>query len=88
MNKTILGTVSILIKDRHNQSAGLNELLTKEGGLIRARMGVNIEPKCSSDCLAVISLVVEGTESEINELTKKLNVLEGIKALNNLLVTE
>jgi hypothetical protein len=80
MNKTMLGTVSILINDRHNKSTGVNELLNKEGGLIRARLGVNIEPKCSADCLAVISLVVEGAETAMQNLTAKLNGLPGVAA--------
>jgi putative iron-only hydrogenase system regulator len=84
MDKKILGTISILIKDRHNKSLGVNELLNKEGRLIRARLGVNIEPKCTADCLAVISLVAEGTEEEINSLTEKLNTLAGVKAQNYL----
>jgi putative iron-only hydrogenase system regulator len=84
MNKTIIGTISILIKDRHNQSGLVNELLNKESKLIRARMGVNIEPKCSADCLAVISLAVEGFEDEINSLTEKLNKLPLVKAHNYL----
>jgi len=88
MNKTILGTISILIKDRHNKSAGVNELLTKESRLIRARLGVNVEPKCAAGCLAVISLVVEGEEKEINDLTKKLNDLSGVKAGNYLMLSE
>ena len=86
--KKYLGTISVLIKDRHNISAGVNELLTKEGGLIRARLGVNVEPKCSSDCLAVISLVVEGEAAEINGLAEKLNALNGVKAQANLLLNE
>jgi len=83
-----LGTISILIKDRHNQSAGLNELLTKEGSLIRARLGVNVEPECSAGCPAVISLVVEGEEAEINGLAEKLNALSGVRAQANLLLSE
>lgn len=86
--KINLGTISILIKDRHNRSSALNELLTQESHLIRARLGVNVEPKCSADCLAVISLIVEGTEEEINGLTEKLNALPGIKAQNNFLASE
>jgi putative iron-only hydrogenase system regulator len=88
MSKTILGTISILIQDRHSKSAGVNELLTKQGHLIRARLGVNIEPKCSAGCLAVISLVVEGTKEEINGLTGKLNTLAGVKAQDNLMLIE
>lgn len=88
MAKTILGTISILIQDRHNKSARLNELLTQESNLIRARLGVNIEPKCSADCLAVICLIVEGSEAEISGLTKKIDDLPGIKAANNLMITE
>lgn len=84
----ILGTISILIKDRHNKSVGVNEILTKEGSLIRARLGVNVEPKCSSDCLAVISLVVEGAKTEINGLLKKLNSLPGVKARYCLMLSE
>jgi putative iron-only hydrogenase system regulator len=88
MAKIILGTISILIKDRHNRSAAVNALLTERSHLIRARLGVNVEPKCAADCLAVISLVVEGEEKEINELTKKLDNLPGVKAGSYLMLGE
>jgi len=84
--KTILATISILIKDRHNKSDGVNRLLTEQGHLIKARLGVNLEPKCSSDCLAVISLVAEGAKDEIDSLVKKLNSLPGVEAQSCIII--
>jgi len=86
MNKTILATISALIKDRHSKSDNVNKLLTKQSHLIKARLGLNLEPKCTSDCLAVISLVVEGTAADINGLVKKLNSLAGVKASKTSLI--
>ncbi len=86
MNKTILATISILIKDRHSKSENVNKLLTKQSHLIKARLGLNLEPKCTSDCLAVISLVAEGTATDINGLVKKLNSLAGVKASKTSLI--
>jgi len=86
MNKTILATISILVKDRHNKSDSVNRLLTEQGHLIKARLGVNLEPKCSSDCLAVISLVAEGTKDEIDSLVEKLNGLLGIEAQSQIMI--
>jgi putative iron-only hydrogenase system regulator len=86
MNKTILATISILIKDRHHKSDGVNRLLTEQGHLIKARLGINLEPKCSSDCLAVISLVTEGAKDEIDSLVEKLNGLSGIEAQSCIII--
>jgi DNA/RNA endonuclease YhcR with UshA esterase domain len=86
MNKTILATISVLIKDRHNQSATVNDLLTKNGNLIRTRLGVNIEPRCTAGCMAIMSLIVEGTEVEINGLVEKLNNLPEVKAFKTFLI--
>ncbi|MFA5360087.1 MAG: hypothetical protein WC349_03990 [Patescibacteria group bacterium] len=86
MDKTILATISVLIKDRHNQSATVNDLLTKNGNLIRTRLGVNIEPRCTAGCMAIMSLIVEGTEVEIDGLVEKLNDLPEVKAFKTFLI--
>ena len=86
MSEKILGTISILVKDRHNQSAAVNDFLTKNGNLIRTRLGVNIEPKCTTSCMAIMSLIVEGTEKEIDGLVEKLNGLPEVKAFKTILI--
>ena len=73
-------TITILIKDRQTNVAALNKLLTEKGYLIRARLGVNIEPRCQAGCMGLITLVVEGTNKEISALTKEADSLYGIVA--------
>jgi hypothetical protein len=84
MLKSYLGTINIFISDRHNLSVHVNQVLTENGHLIMARLGVNIAPKCDSDCLAIISLVVCGLKTELDALKVKLDRLAGIKAILNL----
>lgn len=78
--KKHLGTISILIKDRRTHVPEVQKVLTDNGHLIMARLGVNVERKCSANCTGLITIVVEGTSQEINGLKKKLDKLYGIVA--------
>lgn len=66
MENLFLGTISILLGKREDNSHLLNDLLTENSHLIRMRSGINVEPKCSADCLGLIILAVEGTEIDLN----------------------
>jgi len=46
MDKKSLATISILIKDRQNHSSEVNRILTENGHLILARLGVNLQHHC------------------------------------------
>jgi len=78
--KKHLGTISILMKDRHSYAVEVQEILTAHGHLIMARLGVNPARTCVKNCTGIMSIVVEGTAKEINDLTKKLDKLYGVVA--------
>lgn len=75
-----LGTISILMKDRHSYAVEVQKILTDEGRLIMARMGVNPARTCVQNCTGIVVLIVEGTAKEISALNKKLNKLYGVVA--------
>ena len=78
--KKHLGTITILLKDRHNHAQDVQEILTDNSRIIMARMGVNPSRSCIKNCTGLITLIVEGTSKEIADLNKKLNKLYGIVA--------
>lgn len=83
--KKYLATISILIKDRQTNAGKMQDLLTNNGHIIMARMGVNVQRACVSNCTGLLCLAVEGTNKQIKELTKKLNGLYGITAAANIM---
>lgn len=85
--KKNLGTITILVKNRHVNSPEVNRVLSEQGNLVMARLGVNITPLCLSGCTGLITLVVQGTAKEISGLAKKLNSLYGIVA-KSLIITK
>ena len=78
--KIHLGTISILVKDRQMNAKDLNQMLTENGHLIMARLGVNLQKSCVDHCTGLIVVVVEASAQEINSLTKKIDSLYGIVA--------
>lgn len=85
--KKNLGTITILVKDRHANSPDVNRVLSDQGNLVMARLGVNVQPLCVSGCYGLIVVAVQGTIKKINELAKKLNALYGIVA-KSLIITK
>lgn len=85
MDKKHLATISILVKDREKNSTKLNQILTDNGHLILARLGVNVQRHCIEHCTALITIIVEATVDEIDQMTEKLNNLYGIVAKKNIL---
>ena len=78
--KKHLGTITILVKDRHANSPDVNRVLSEQGNLVMARLGVNVQPLCVSGCTGLITVAVQGTAAEVSRLAKKLNSLYGIVA--------
>ncbi|MBT4209765.1 MAG: hypothetical protein HOE19_02530 [Candidatus Komeilibacteria bacterium] len=78
--KKHLGTISILMKDRHSYVTEVQEILTANGHLIMARMGINPARTCAKKCTGIITLTVEGSAREITALTKQLDKLYGVVA--------
>lgn len=85
MDKKHLATISILVKDRQSHSPDLNQLLTDYGHLILARLGVNVQRHCIEHCTGLVTIVLEATADEINQLTEKLDGLYGVVAKKNVL---
>jgi hypothetical protein len=75
-----LATITILIKDRQKHSVDVNRILTQNGHLIMARLGVNVQRHCVSDCTAMIVVALEAAAKDISRMTKELNSLYGIVA--------
>ena len=84
-NKKRLATITILVKDRQTNSENVNKLLTENGHLIMARLGVNAQRSCVENCTGLIIVAVEDTAKEINDLTKKLDGLYGIVAKTSIM---
>ncbi len=72
MENNVLASISILVKDRKNNSASINKILTENGSLIMARLGVNLQRKCVENCQAMIVVAVEGKKEEVKELGEEL----------------
>ena len=84
-NKKHLATITILVKDRQTHAKNVNKILTENGYLIMARLGVNVQHSCVKNCTGMITVVAEGTAKQINDLTKKLDKLYGIVAKANIM---
>ena len=78
--KKHLATITILVGDRQTNSENVNKMLTENSHLIMSRLGVNVQKSCVENCTGLISIAIEGTTKEINDLTKKLDGLYGIVA--------
>ncbi len=83
--KKHLATISILIKDRHAQAPDINQILTKQGNIILARLGLNLGDKCPEHCTALITVIVSATSHEILALTKEIDEIYGIVAKSSIL---
>ena len=69
-----LGFVGIIIENRAQNAAEVNDLLSQFGHIIIARTGVPYEKR---DCSA-ITLIIDATTDELGTLTGKLGRLAGI----------
>ncbi len=83
--KKHLATISILLKDREDQAPLVNKVLTDNGHLIIARLGVNVQRYCVEHCKAIITIVVEGTAKEISIFNTELDEIYGVVAKTNTL---
>lgn len=77
MSKSVL---IILIGKRHDAAVNVQKVLTGWGCTIKTRLGIHdgVLDNCSDDGLVFLELV--GTPEQNEELTRKLNLLESVKA--------
>jgi hypothetical protein len=78
--KKHLASITILVENRQTHAGDMQKLLTENGHLILARLGVNPQRACIENCTGIIAVIVEGAKKDIDALTKKLNDLYGIVA--------
>ena len=83
--KKHLATITILVKDRQMHAKDVQQMLTDNGHMIMARLGVNPQRSCITNCTGLIVVAVEGTAKQISDLTKKLDKLYGIVAKSNVM---
>ena len=69
-----LGFVGIIIDNRKESAAKVNEVLSMFGDLIAVRVGI---PYLKKKC-CVITLVVDATTDELGALTGKLGLIKGV----------
>ncbi|MDA3814784.1 MAG: hypothetical protein PF549_00245 [Patescibacteria group bacterium] len=84
-DKKHLATITILVKDRKSHATEINQILTENGHLILARLGVNVQRHCIEHCTAMITIAIEATTQEINNITEKIDEFYGIVAKSNIL---
>ena len=72
---TRIGTVTIVIADRINQSAKVNEILSNHADLIIGRMGLPYSLKK----ISIICLIVNGSTDQLGSLTGQLGSIEGVQ---------
>ncbi|MEI6079356.1 MAG: hypothetical protein WCQ53_01795 [bacterium] len=77
MEKTVL---LILIGDRKQEAGVVQKILTDWGCMIKTRLGIHdgVLDSCSNSGLLVLDIVGEKTKNE--EMTRKLNLIKGVKA--------
>ena len=69
-----IGFVGVIIARRENSGHAVNDILSRFGDLILARVGL----PCRHRPESVITLVVEATTDELGALTGALGQLEGV----------
>lgn len=72
---TRIGTVTIIITDRINQSVRVNEILSKHADIIIGRMGLPYSYKK----ISIICLIVNGSTDQLGSLTGQLGSIEGVQ---------
>ncbi len=69
-----------MVTDRQSNAGAMQDILTANGGLILARLGVNPQRSCLEHCSGVIVIIVEGEKKDIEDLAGVLDNLYGITA--------
>ncbi len=69
-----LGFVGIIIQNRSEIAADVNDVLTEFGHLVAGRIGLPYEKR---GC-CVITLIVDASTDELGRLTGRLGMLDGV----------
>jgi len=71
-----IAVIGIVVNNRRENAAKVNEILTLFGHLVVGRLGIPYEEKNMS----IISIIVDATNDEIGAISGKLGNLDGVKA--------
>lgn len=66
---------AIILVDSKEHVESMNEIISKHSSIIIGRQGIPLRDRG----ISIITLVLDGTNDEINSLTGKLGRLEGIQ---------
>jgi hypothetical protein len=77
MEKTVL---LVLLNDRKKTAITFQKILTDWGCMVKTRLGIHdgVLNKCSNSGLVILDIV--GQKKKLNEMTRKMNLVKGIKA--------
>ncbi len=72
--KSRMGVVAIIVKDREGSYTRLNEILHEFSNVIVGRLGIPYRERNMS----VIALIVDGSTDEIGAMTGKIGQIKGV----------
>lgn len=75
-----IGTITILVRDRDETAAQVNEILSQFAGVVIGRMGIPY----SKRNLHIITLVVDATTDAIGALTGRLGQINDVTVKSSL----
>ncbi len=77
MERTIL---LVSLNNRKQTAVTFQKILTDWGCMVKTRLGIHdgVLTKCSSSGLVILDIV--GQKKKLTEMTRKLNLVKGIKA--------
>ncbi|HYH03291.1 MAG TPA: TM1266 family iron-only hydrogenase system putative regulator [Bacillota bacterium] len=76
MSETRIGAIAITIEHPKEVQRQVNDLISDFGEIVIGRLGVPYRERQ----VAVLSLIVDGSENEINTLTGRLGSIPGVNA--------
>jgi len=79
MNKR-MGVVSVIVGNRKQDAGMVNDIISRHGELVLARMGV----PCRDRGVSVIALIIEATTNEVGSLTGQLGSLPSVRVKSSL----
>lgn len=79
-----LGVVGIVVENREQAAARVNQVLSEHADIIVGRMGIPYR----QEGLGVISLIVDGSSDAVGALTGRLGLVEGVHVKSALTVVQ
>ncbi|WBF69320.1 iron-only hydrogenase system regulator [Desulfovibrio subterraneus] len=75
-----MGVVSVIVGNRKQDAGMVNDIISRHGELVIARMGV----PCRDRGVSVIALIIEATTNEVGSLTGQLGSLPSVRVKSSL----